>query len=175
MGEDPSQIREEIEATRNRMSETADALAYKVSVRARVKEKVTAKKDAFIGRVRSTVPTTREEAVQQVSGTTHRLAGAARGVLTNPRQARTQSLETARRAGAAARRNRKQVAVVGGLAVLLGLRAYRRARRSDERPVTARTPGTRPGNRSAQVLARRGARPLPLHIVADRRGVAMPG
>jgi hypothetical protein len=40
MGQDPSEIREEIEDTRARMGETADALGYKSDVKARAKEKV---------------------------------------------------------------------------------------------------------------------------------------
>jgi gas vesicle protein len=38
MGQDPSQIREEIEQTRGEMGETVDALAHKADVKSRVKE-----------------------------------------------------------------------------------------------------------------------------------------
>lgn len=44
MGQDPGEIREEIEATRVRMSETADELATKADVRSRARDKATAAK-----------------------------------------------------------------------------------------------------------------------------------
>jgi len=53
MGEesDADVIRQDIEATRERMSEHADALAYKVDVPARTKDKVTGLKDSVISAV----------------------------------------------------------------------------------------------------------------------------
>jgi ElaB/YqjD/DUF883 family membrane-anchored ribosome-binding protein len=45
MGEDPSQIREQIEETRAHMGDTVDALAYKADVKERAKDSVTDKKD----------------------------------------------------------------------------------------------------------------------------------
>jgi hypothetical protein len=40
MGEDPSEIRHEIEETRARLGDTVEALAYEADVRARVKDAV---------------------------------------------------------------------------------------------------------------------------------------
>jgi len=45
MGQDPSQIREEIEHTRAEMGDTVDALAHKTDVKSRVKESYTDKKE----------------------------------------------------------------------------------------------------------------------------------
>jgi ElaB/YqjD/DUF883 family membrane-anchored ribosome-binding protein len=46
MGETPDQIRHEIEDTRERMGETADALAYKADVKSRAKDNVSGKVDS---------------------------------------------------------------------------------------------------------------------------------
>jgi len=45
MGQEPSQIREEIEQTRSEMGDTVDALAHKTDVKSRVKESFTDKKE----------------------------------------------------------------------------------------------------------------------------------
>jgi hypothetical protein len=45
MGQDPSQIREEIEHTRSEMGDTVDALAHKTDVKSRVKESYADKKE----------------------------------------------------------------------------------------------------------------------------------
>jgi hypothetical protein len=45
MGQDPSQIRKEIEHTRSEMGETVDALAHKTDVKSRVKESFADKKE----------------------------------------------------------------------------------------------------------------------------------
>ncbi len=50
MGQDPSEIRENIEDTRQRMGETVEALSYKTDVRARVGDAVTNKRDALLDR-----------------------------------------------------------------------------------------------------------------------------
>jgi gas vesicle protein len=47
MGQEPDAIRQEIEDTRERMSGTVDALAYKADVKSRTKEKVTDKVDSL--------------------------------------------------------------------------------------------------------------------------------
>ena len=44
MGQDPSEIREEIEDTRARMGDTVEALGYKADVKTRTKEKVSSDK-----------------------------------------------------------------------------------------------------------------------------------
>lgn len=61
MGQEPSQIREEIEETRAEMGDTVDALAYKADVKTRMKESIADKRDRLIS---------------QVQGTTHRVGEA---------------------------------------------------------------------------------------------------
>jgi Protein of unknown function (DUF3618) len=51
MGEDPGQIRAEIEDTRERMGDTVDALAYKADVKTRAKESVSDKVDTLKSKV----------------------------------------------------------------------------------------------------------------------------
>jgi ElaB/YqjD/DUF883 family membrane-anchored ribosome-binding protein len=51
MGQDPSEIREEIEDTRARMGETVEALGYKADVKTRTKEKVSEKVEAVKSKV----------------------------------------------------------------------------------------------------------------------------
>ena len=140
MGQDPGEIREEIEATRDRMSETADALAYKVNVPARTKEKVAARKDALLSKLRDVAPTNRQEAAEQLAVGKQLLVGKAREVAKDPRQAGRQSLDTTKRATAAVRRNPRVVAIAGGLAAVLGLAAYRATRRSAPAPAMSRKP-----------------------------------
>ncbi len=62
MGQEPSQIRQEIEETRAEMDDTVDALAYKTDVKTRVKESISDK---------------RERLIEQVQGTTHKVGEAA--------------------------------------------------------------------------------------------------
>jgi uncharacterized protein YjbJ (UPF0337 family) len=54
MGQEPSQIREEIEETRAEMGDTVDALAYKADVKTRVKESISDKRDRLIEQVQGT-------------------------------------------------------------------------------------------------------------------------
>jgi phage tail protein X len=61
MGQEPSQIRQEIEETRAEMGDTVDALAYKTDVKTRVKESISDK---------------RERLIHQVQGTTHKVGEA---------------------------------------------------------------------------------------------------
>lgn len=61
MGQEPSQIRQEIEETRAEMGDTVDALAYKTDVKTRVKESISDK---------------RERLIEQVQGTTHKVSEA---------------------------------------------------------------------------------------------------
>jgi ElaB/YqjD/DUF883 family membrane-anchored ribosome-binding protein len=56
MGEDPGQIREDIERTREQMSDTVEAIGYKADVPSRTKEKVTAKKDAVVSKATGATP-----------------------------------------------------------------------------------------------------------------------
>jgi gas vesicle protein len=61
MGQEPGEIRQEIEQTRSQMGDTVDALAYKTDVKSRVKESFADKKD----RLRS-----------QMQGASSRISGA---------------------------------------------------------------------------------------------------
>jgi Protein of unknown function (DUF3618) len=61
MGQDPSQIREDIEQTRAEMGDTVDALAHKADVKSRVKESISDKTERFRN---------------QMSGTTSRMSDA---------------------------------------------------------------------------------------------------
>lgn len=56
MGQDPAQVREEIEETRARMGEHVDAIAYKADVPSRAKDKVVDVKDRIAAKVTGTVP-----------------------------------------------------------------------------------------------------------------------
>jgi gas vesicle protein len=49
MGEDPDDIRAEIERTRAEMGETVDALGYKTDVKARAKDSIQDKKESVMG------------------------------------------------------------------------------------------------------------------------------
>jgi gas vesicle protein len=51
MGQDPSEIREEIEGTRERMGETVEALGYKTDVKTRTKEKLSGRVEAVRAKV----------------------------------------------------------------------------------------------------------------------------
>jgi ElaB/YqjD/DUF883 family membrane-anchored ribosome-binding protein len=51
MGQDPGQIRQQIDETRAHMGDTVDAIAYKADVKERAKDAVTEKKDSFVGTV----------------------------------------------------------------------------------------------------------------------------
>ena len=51
MGQDPSQLREELEETRARVGEEVDALSYKTDVGARVGDYVGDKKDAVTSKL----------------------------------------------------------------------------------------------------------------------------
>lgn len=54
MGQEPSQIRQEIEDTRAEMGDTVDALAYKADVKTRVKESISDKRERLIEQVQGT-------------------------------------------------------------------------------------------------------------------------
>ena len=55
MGEDPQAIRDEIEATREQMGDTIEAIGYKTDVKARAKESVSEKTGAIKDRVSGVV------------------------------------------------------------------------------------------------------------------------
>jgi hypothetical protein len=54
MGQEPSQIREEIEGTRAEMGDTVDALAYKTDVKGRMKESIADKRDRLVEQIQGT-------------------------------------------------------------------------------------------------------------------------
>ena len=54
MGQEPSQIRQEIEETRAEMGDTVDALAYKTDVKGRVKESISDKRERLVGQIQGT-------------------------------------------------------------------------------------------------------------------------
>ena len=75
MGEDPDRIRREIEATREEMGETVDALSYKADVKSRAKENLMGKKDALKSKVTGVGDATPDGA--QVKDNARRAAGVA--------------------------------------------------------------------------------------------------
>ncbi|MET0557207.1 MAG: DUF3618 domain-containing protein [Solirubrobacterales bacterium] len=79
MGQEPSQIRQEIEDTRSEMGETVDALAYKADVKTRVKESVADKRDRFVGQIKGTTGSIGEATPdgQQLKDGAHRAVGVA--------------------------------------------------------------------------------------------------
>jgi len=48
---DPEQIREEIEATRQELGDTVEALAYKADVKARVRDKIQSSRESAAGKL----------------------------------------------------------------------------------------------------------------------------
>jgi hypothetical protein len=65
MGQDPREIRQQIEATRDRMDETVEAIGYKTDVSARAKDKLTSQRDRVVDRISDA----RDRAVGAVVGT----------------------------------------------------------------------------------------------------------
>ncbi len=60
MGQDPNEIRHEIEETRERMGEKVDAIGYKADVPGRARGYVSDKKEAVVSKVRGTTPDTEQ-------------------------------------------------------------------------------------------------------------------
>ena len=56
MAQEPDAIRDEIEDTRERMSETVGALSYKTDVKSRMKNAVSSQKDKLMGTVSDNTP-----------------------------------------------------------------------------------------------------------------------
>jgi gas vesicle protein len=56
MGQDPSEIREQIEHTRTDMGETVEALGYKADVKTRAKDNIADKRDRLKERITGTAP-----------------------------------------------------------------------------------------------------------------------
>lgn len=55
MGEDPQAIRHDIEETRNRMTETVEAIGYRADVKTRAKEAIVDRKDAVVDKASTVV------------------------------------------------------------------------------------------------------------------------
>jgi ElaB/YqjD/DUF883 family membrane-anchored ribosome-binding protein len=72
MGQDPDEIRQEIEHTRAEMSETVDAIGYKADVPSRAKEKVS----ETVDNMKSKVGETAARAKEKVTGTASRVGDA---------------------------------------------------------------------------------------------------
>jgi gas vesicle protein len=79
MGQEPSQIRQEIEDTRSEMGDTVDALAHKADVKTRVKESIADKRDRVVGQLRGTTGKVGEATPdgQQLKEGAHRAVGVA--------------------------------------------------------------------------------------------------
>src|SRR3954466_16314783 len=74
MGEDPDRIRREIEATREEMGETVDALSYKADVKSRARDSIVEKKES----AKESLMGTKESIKSKVVGTTDACGEAAR-------------------------------------------------------------------------------------------------
>jgi hypothetical protein len=79
MGQDPSQIREEIAQTRAEMGDTVDALAHKTDVKSRVKESFAEKRDRLRAQMQGTSARVGEAApdAEQLKEGAHRAVGVA--------------------------------------------------------------------------------------------------
>jgi hypothetical protein len=67
---DPEQIREEIEATRQELGDTVEALAYKADVKARVRDKIESTRESAagkLGKAREASPESVTSGAKQVS------------------------------------------------------------------------------------------------------------
>jgi phage tail protein X len=73
MGEDPGQIRQQIEETRAQMGDTVDALAYKADVKERAKDSITEKKERAV----ESIAQTKDKLVSSVTGAGDRVGDAA--------------------------------------------------------------------------------------------------
>ncbi len=56
MGQDPGQIRQDIEQTRGEMGDTVEALGYKADVKTRAKENIAGKRDRLKERITGSTP-----------------------------------------------------------------------------------------------------------------------
>jgi gas vesicle protein len=97
MGQDPDEIREEIERTRAEMGQTVDAIGYKADVPARAKEKVSGAVDNVKAKVSDTATRARETVVGTTSQAGDRVSDAT--------PSRGQVKRTARRAVGLAQEN----------------------------------------------------------------------
>src|SRR5215208_2234116 len=72
MGEDPDRIRREIEATREEMGETVDALSYKADVKSRARDSIQEKKES----AKESLMGTKDSIKSKVVGTSDRVGDA---------------------------------------------------------------------------------------------------
>jgi len=72
VGKEPDEIRREIDDTRARMGDTAEAIAYKADVKSRAKESVVSKRDAVVSSVRNA----KDSVVGAIAGTGESMADA---------------------------------------------------------------------------------------------------
>ena len=72
MGEDPDRIRREIEATREEMGDTVDALSYKADVKSRARDSIVEKKES----AKESLMGTKDSLKSKVVGTTDRVGEA---------------------------------------------------------------------------------------------------
>ena len=98
MGQEPDEIRQDIEQTRAEMSETVEAIGYKADVPARAKEKVSEKMDA----ARSKVSEAASRAKEAVAGSTADAGDTAGGVASRVREATPSAAQVKQRARRAA-------------------------------------------------------------------------
>lgn len=122
MGQDPSAIREDIEATRGRMGETVDALTERTDAPARARQRWA---------------TSRDELVSTASATKDDLVGKTRAYISNPGRAARDARARLQRAWSAARENPRSAASGAGAvtAVVTGFVAMAvRARRGQSQP-----------------------------------------
>jgi hypothetical protein len=79
MGQEPSQIRQEIEETRAEMGDTVDALAYKADVKSRMKESISDKRGRLVEQIQGTKGKVGEAApdAEQVKEGTREVVGVA--------------------------------------------------------------------------------------------------
>jgi hypothetical protein len=132
MGQEPDEIRQDIEQTRAEMSETVEAIGYKADVPARAKEKVSEKMDA----ARSKVSEAASRAKEAVAGSTADAGDTAGGVASRVREATpsgAQVKQRARRAAGLAQENPLGLALgAAAIGFLAGL-AVPSTRVEDER------------------------------------------
>lgn len=143
MGQDPGAIRADIEATREHMGRTVDALTAKTSGPARARHQAVATKDDLMNRA---------------TATKNDLAGRARGYAAHPGQAAEQTKTQARRARAAARNNPKSLASAAGTGVALVAGFVALATRARHRQSSPSRPPSRSPRRHPAVT-RRGRMP----------------
>ncbi len=146
MGQDPGAIRADIEATREHMGKTVDALTAKTSGPARAKQQAIATKDGLMNRA---------------TATKNDLVGRARGYAAHPGQAAGQTKTQARRARATARNDPKSLASVAGTAAALvagfvALATRARHRQSSPSRPPSRSPRRRPAAARRGRMPRRG-------------------